>query len=233
MKELESSIALRIALAAKVLPDISVGQLVDVLHELLSSPLNDKKLKKITTSTLKEGIKSMDDELELSNSQLESAVQHLWAEEASTESMPVIKPYVDGDMPNSLRIAVASNNAELLNGHFGSCIRFLVYQLSKDEIRLIDIRSTAKADMAEDSNLFRAKLIEDCHIIFLQSVGGPAAVKVIRADIYPIKVPITMDAMDKLIEFQAVLDAPPPWVAKILGVSAENRKRFEYAEDDA
>jgi len=65
----------------------------------------------------------------------------------------------------------------------------------------------------------------------VQSIGGPAAAKVIRADIYPIKVPDVVEAVDKLHEFQAVFDAPPPWFAKILGVSAEDRKRFNYSEE--
>ena len=41
-----------------------------------------------------------------------------------------IKPYQEGDMPNSIRIAVASNTGEQLDGHFGSCHRYLIYQLS-------------------------------------------------------------------------------------------------------
>ena len=113
-----------------------------------------------------------------------------------------------------------------LNGHFGSCIRFLIYQLSRDTYRLIDIRSTIEADSSDDKNLFRANLIKDCHVLFVQSIGGPAAAKVIRADVYPIKVPEGAEAQDKLEEFQKVFDAPPPWLAKALGRSAEERKRF-------
>jgi len=64
----------------------------------------------------------------------------------------------------------------------------------------------------------------------VQSIGGPAAAKVIRADIYPIKVPEAIEVPTKLQEFQQVFDAPPPWLAKILGVSAEDRTRFQYEE---
>ena len=46
-----------------------------------------------------------------------------------------------------------------------------------------------EADLAEDKNLWRAQLIGDCHVAYVVSIGGPAAAKVIRADIYPIKVP--------------------------------------------
>jgi hypothetical protein len=53
--------------------------------------------------------------------------------------------------------------------------------------------------------------------MFVQSIGGPAAAKVIRADIYPIKVPDVTEAVDQLKEFQKVFDAPPP-CSQALGV---------------
>jgi nitrogen fixation protein NifX len=137
-----------------------------------------------------------------------------------------VQSYKEGDLPNSIRVAISSNSGALVNGHFGSCIRFLVYQLSATEHRLIDIRSTIEADSAEDRNLFRANLIKDCHVLFVQSIGGPAAAKVIRADIYPIKVPEVIEAEAKLTEFQSVFAAPPPWLAKALGKTAEERVRF-------
>ena len=54
----------------------------------------------------------------------------------------------DGAVP-SLRIAIASDSGDALNGHFGSCLRFLVYQVSPTEIRLVDIRDTMDAEFAE------------------------------------------------------------------------------------
>ncbi len=64
--------------------------------------------------------------------------------------------------------------------------------------------------------------------MFVQSIGGPAAAKVIRADIYPIKVPDVTAAVTQLLEFQKVFDAPPPWMSKALGRSAEERVRFSH-----
>ncbi|HSN24104.1 MAG TPA: NifB/NifX family molybdenum-iron cluster-binding protein, partial [Methylomicrobium sp.] len=144
--------------------------------------------------------------------------------------LPQVLSYKDGDMPESIRIAIASNTGSLLNGHFGSCIRFLVYQLSREDCRLIDIRSTVEADSAEDRNQFRVNLIQDCQLLFVQSIGGPAAAKVIRGGIYPVKVPEVIDAAEKLREFRNVFDAPPPWLAKVLGKSPEERKRLAVHE---
>ena len=230
MSQLPRELALRIALAARVLPDVDVPRLIEILHEKVGMPLDDEKLKSITVTNLKTGIGSLDGEedgedIDIGLANIKLAVRYLWGEETD-ENLPEVQPYKDGDMPESIRIGVASNSGELLNGHFGSCLRFLVYQLSKDEHRLIDIRSTIGADDSDDRNLFRVNLVRDCQVLFMQSIGGPAAAKVIRADIYPIKVPDVIDAVEQLKTFQSVFDAPPPWMAKALGRTAEERKRF-------
>jgi nitrogen fixation protein NifX len=236
MSQLSRDIALRIALASRVLPGVDIQKLITVLHAKLGSPLDDEKLKSITVTNLKTGIGSHDGEedgedIGIGLENIKLAVRYLWGDETGDEGIPQVQPYREGDLPESIRVAIASNASNLLNGHFGSCIRFLVYQLSRNDMRLIDIRSTIEADSADDRNLFRANLIKDCQVLFVQSIGGPAAAKVIRADIYPIKEPDVFDAIDKLTEFQKVFDAPPPWMAKILGKTAEERKRFNYDED--
>jgi nitrogen fixation protein NifX len=237
MQQLTRELALRVALASRVLPGVDVQKLLGVLHEKVGSPLDDEKLKSITVTNLKTGIGSLDGEedgedIGIGLENIKLAVRFLWGEEEGDDGLPQVQPYKDGDLPESIRIAIASNSGAMLNGHFGSCIRFLVYQLSKDDVRLIDIRSTVEADSADDRNLFRANLIKDCQVLFVQSIGGPAAAKVIRADIYPIKVPDVISADEQLREFQKVFLAPPPWMAKVLGKTAEERKRFSHDGGD-
>jgi len=237
MTQLSRELALRIALASRVLPGVDVPKLITVLHAKVGSPLDDEKLKSITVTNLKTGIGSHDGEedgedIGIGLENIKLAVRYLWGDEAGDEDIPQVQPYRDGDMPESIRVAIASNAGALLNGHFGSCIRFLVYQLSRTDMRLVDIRSTIEADSSDDRNLFRTNLINDCQVLFVQSIGGPAAAKVIRADIYPIKVPDVIDATVQLTEFQKVFDAPPPWMAKVLGKSAEERKRFSHHDDE-
>lgn len=235
MEQLDRGLALRIALASRILPGVDVGDLVSILHDRVGSPLDDEKLKSVTVTNLKTGIGSHDGEedgedIGIGLENIKLAVRYLWGEEAEDEHIPEIQLYKEGDIPNSIRVAISSNSGATLNGHFGSCLRYLVYQLSKDDMRLIDIRSTIDADDTDDRNLFRVNLIKDCHVVFVQSIGGPAAAKVVRADIYPIKVPDVIEAELQLKEFQKVFDSPPPWFAKILGVSPEQRKRFHYEE---
>lgn len=60
--ELPRELALRIALAVRILPAISVPKLLEILHERLGSPLEDEKLKAITVNNLKTGLGSLDGE---------------------------------------------------------------------------------------------------------------------------------------------------------------------------
>ncbi|GBE11212.1 dinitrogenase iron-molybdenum cofactor [bacterium BMS3Bbin12] len=222
--------ALRIALAARVLPGVDVRRLLQVLDDRVGAPLTAEKLAAVTVTRLKGGLAGEEDGegSGIGMEHLEQAVRCLRGEEAGApDRPPAVRPYRDGDMPGSIRVAVASNGAEALDGHYGSCSRFLIYQVGPGEVRLIDIRSTDGADRAEDKNTFRAGLIGDCHVAYLQSIGGPAAARVVRAGVLPLKVPEGGNAPEVLAQLQAVMaGSPPPWLAKIVGVPARQRVRF-------
>lgn len=229
---LPRELALRIALAARVLPGIDVRQLLTVLEKRIGLPLTESKLTTVTVTHLKTGLASLDGEEDgedagIGMEYLKLAVRYLWGEDVVEENLPTVEKYEEGDMPDSIRIAVASNGAEQIDGHFGSCPRFLIYQLSKTELKLIDIRSTDGADDAEDKNAFRAELAKDCHVMYVQSVGGPAAAKIVRSGIYPMKVPEGGNAREVLLQLQEVMNGhPPPWLAKVMGIPAEQRTKY-------
>lgn len=228
---LTREVALRIALASRVLPGIDPRRLLEVLIERLGAPLTEKRLAKITVTDLKTGFASVDgeedgEETGIDMEYFKQAVTYLWGEETVEPDLPTPSPYNEGDMPGSIRVACASNGEELLDGHFGSCPRFLVYQVSPEEVRLIDLRSTEGADSSDDKNAFRANLVKDCHVLYVQSIGGPAAAKVVKAGIHPIKIPEGGQAREAIENLQTVLTGtPPPWLAKVMGISPEDRAR--------
>lgn len=225
--------ALRIALAARALAEVNAGAFAAKLGDRIGLPVTEAKLAKVTVADIKlilsgeEGV-----EPDVDGASIKLAVRHLWGDSGDAEHLPRLEAYADGDLPGSLRVAVASNTEENLDGHFGSCPRFLVYQVARNEMRLIDIRSTLLADDAEDKNVARAELINDCQIVYVQSIGGPAAAKAVRANVHPVKVPDGGAARVTLQRLQTVLDAPPPWLAKILGVEAKSLSRFAEQDED-
>lgn len=221
--------ALRIALAARAMPGISLPQLIDVLQNRIGKDQIDADdLRSLTVTDLKTAFASADGEedgedIGIGLEAMKLAVRILWGD-TQGETLPPEQPYAEGDMPGSVRVALASDSGEALNGHFGSCIRYLVYQVSPAEIRLVGVRDALEADFAPDKNGFRVQLIADCHVLYVVSIGGPAAAKVIRADIYPMKRLQGGPAMEVLTEFQQMMSqSPPPWLSKILGVAPGQR----------
>jgi nitrogen fixation protein NifX len=225
--------ALRIALAAKALPEVDMSGLVAKLGSQLGIPITEEKLATVTVADLKLMLSGEETvEPDVDNASIKLAVRHLWGEPGDAANFPELDAYAEGDMPGSLRVAVASNSEQNLDGHFGSCPRFLVYQVGRNDIRLIDVRSTLITDDAEDKNVARAELVGDCQIVYVQSIGGPAAAKAVRANVHPVKIPEGGQASAVLKRLQAVLDAPPPWLAKILGVEAKSLKKYASVEEE-
>jgi len=236
VSNLSRDAALRIALAARVLPDIGVGKLLDILHRRIHGELDPESLKTITVTDLKTGFASVDGEedgedIGIGLPALKEAVRILWGEQ-DAEELPEVRQYA-APLEHAIRVAISSNSGELLNGHFGSCLRYLIYDVNTVAYRLVDVRSALEADFSDDRNAFRADLIRDCQVLYVVSVGGPAAAKVIRAGVYPIKQIDGGTAADVLAGLQRVMaGTPPPWLAKVLGVGAEARVRFARSEPE-
>jgi nitrogen fixation protein NifX len=218
-------VALRIGLAARRLPGITATDLIEALQERLGDTIDEQGLSRITVGHLKAVFgQSADvdgDEEAERDTQIEDmvafkdAVRILWGE-PTNEDLPKLEE--PSDTGESVRVAFASNSGEELDGHFGSCLRFLVYQVSAEQVRLVSIRDTAGADLSADKNSFRVGLIKDCKILYVVHVGGPASAKVIKADIHLISVPEGGNARSLLRQLQRVLSgSPPPWLAKALG----------------
>lgn len=222
--------ALRLALAARELPGVTAAGLVTALAERLGLPLTEAKLGGVTVTDLRE-ILAGDHADEncavgVAHETLKEAVKLLWGDGVVHSDLPPVQEYADGDMPRSIRVACASNNGETLDGHFGSCERFLIYQVSAGEIRLVEVRPTLEADHAEDRNAARAVLIGDCQVGYFQSIGGPAAAKVVRAGVHPVKVAKAAEAREILVELQKAIASPPPWLAKVMGVEAASLAQY-------
>ena len=228
---LSRELALRIGLAARALPDTDAKRLLSVLTDCIGLPITEEKIAGITLKTLKSALAG--EFLDVDEPLLTHALSILKSGLRYSPSARKQESYVDGDMPGSVRIACASNDGINVDGHFGSCSQFMIYQVSADEARLIDIRDTDIPDdlEVEDKNVFRAELIQDCQVLYIASVGGPAAAKIVKLGIHPMKLP-SIEAIAGIIDqLQTVIaGTPPPWLAKVMGVDASNRFRFEREE---
>jgi nitrogen fixation protein NifX len=227
---ISDEIALRIGLAARELPETDAARLLRVLDDAIGLPPTLDTLSSLTVKNMK---RAGDGEFaDVDTGAIKSALAHLKGEmDLQNEPLPEVESYSEGVMPTSIRVACASNKGDLLDGHFGSCRRFLVYQVSKDESRLIEIRNIDHTREVDDKNGYRASLIDDCQILFVASIGGPAAAKVIKAGAHPIKKQQAVPAPEEIANLQqAIAEDAAPWLAKVMGHSAEQRVRFEREE---
>lgn len=219
--------ALRIGLAARVLPDMDIPRLLRLLGEAVGRPPTVEKLNHLRLSQLRQAAGGELDGLD--TAALKQAMAYLNGQVVPLEDAPPppLEDYMDGDLPQSVRVACASNGGEQLDGHFGSCGRFLIYQVNAGGCRLIDVRVVDSLAPVEDKNSYRAALIGDCHLLYVVSIGGPAAAKVIRQGLHPVKQPEGGHARTHMLRLSRVLAGPmPPWLAKIQGQTPEQRVRF-------
>lgn len=225
---LSRELALRIGLAARALPDTDAKRLLSVLTACVGLPITEEKIVGINLKALKTAVAG--EFLDVDEPLLTHALSILKSGLHSHTGVQERQAYADGDMPGSVRIACASNDGINVDGHFGSCSQFMVYQVSADEARLIDIRNPDIPEGLEvdDKNVFRAELIQDCQVLYIASVGGPAAAKIVKLGIHPMKLPGIDTIADIIDQLQTVIaGTPPPWLAKVMGIEATNRFRFE------
>ncbi len=232
---LTDDIALRIGLAARTLPDTDPARLLKVLADAVRLPPTAEALAGLKVKDLKA---AADGELaEVDAGALKQAVALLKGEAGmDIAPPPPVEPYADGDMPGSIRVACASNGGEQVDGHFGSARRFLVYQVAADGHRLIDCRDIddSAAEVSDDKNNHRAGLIADCQVLYCASIGGPAAAKVVKRDIHPIKLADNPAASACMAELSRILNhKAPPWLAKVMGADTDERVRFEREATEA
>ncbi|TCT19789.1 dinitrogenase iron-molybdenum cofactor biosynthesis protein [Thiobaca trueperi] len=230
---LSDDIALRIGLAARTLPDTDPARLLRVLADAVGLPPTAERLAGLKVKDLKQAASG--DLADLDMDALRAALAILKGEAGlQLAPLPPTDPYIEGEMPDSIRVACASNGGEELDGHFGAARHFLIYQVSATESRLIDVRTVDESQAGDDRNAYRAELIADCQVLYVASIGGPAAAKVIKRDIHPIKDADGGSARKRMLALQPILASnPPPWLAKAMGQAPEARVRFEREEVEA
>ena len=182
--QLPAHLALRIALAARELNGVDNARLLRALLAISGEPITEARLGKLRVARLRaQLLDPAGDELSLTPSerQLQRAVSLLKGRgvRMPEEPLPVAEPYRDGELADSVRIACASDQGECLDGSFGRCARYLIYQVSPSSSRLIALREPGSVAADEDRHARRAALLQDCQLLYTLSIGGPAAAKVV------------------------------------------------------
>ncbi|MBK5909929.1 nitrogen fixation protein NifX [Rhodothalassium salexigens] len=148
----------------------------------------------------------------------------------------LIEPEETMTSETPLKIAIATNDRETLDAHFGSARTFAVYEVTPTASRMVEVLAFDDAtdqdgqhDLVDDRITPKVDALAGCALLFVLAIGGPAAAKVVRAGIHPIKRKAPEPIADLIAQTQAMLDGtPPPFLRKALG-----RPKTGFASDYA
>ncbi|MBM9400566.1 nitrogen fixation protein NifX [Gluconacetobacter azotocaptans] len=145
--------------------------------------------------------------------------------------LQLIEPETGGDKADApkvkLRIAVATQDMKSMNAHFGSARRFAVWDVTPTDAQFVeavgfdDVSDESGAHQTDVDDRIGPKVdaLAGCNLLFVLAIGGPAAAKVVRAQIHPVKLsaPETIASVVARVQVMMVGN-PPPWLRKVMGV---------------
>jgi nitrogen fixation protein NifX len=127
-----------------------------------------------------------------------------------------------------------------LNAHFGSAKKFAIFDVTPETSAFVeaigfddvsDEGGQHKVD-GDDRITPKVEALESVNLLFVCAIGGPAAAKVVKARIHPVKIADEMSFEDVIARVQTMLKGtPPPWLRKVLSV-ATGAEKPNFAEED-
>lgn len=139
-----------------------------------------------------------------------------------------------------MRVAFATHDRTRVDAHFNGAKTFLVYDISAEEhtfLEALQFDSVSNeegnhTDEGDDRLSIKVKALEGISLLFVRAIGGPAAARVVRAKIHPIKLPQDEAITSVIDRIRGMLHTnPPPWLRKVIQDSEAGPERFIDDED--
>jgi len=134
-----------------------------------------------------------------------------------------------------MRIAVATQDRQRVDAHFASAKTFMFFDVSSEghtfleaiQFDTVSDQSGQHQEDGEDRLAAKIGALEGSAMLFVRAIGGPAAARVIRAKVHPVKLPVDEPIADVIERIRSVLKGtPPPWMRKILRDAEAGDERF-------
>jgi nitrogen fixation protein NifX len=120
-----------------------------------------------------------------------------------------------------MKIAFTTSDNAHINAHFGSAKKIDVYEVDKagyNFVETLKFDGNLNEDGNEDKLLPKIEALHDCTIVYVSTIGGSAAARLIRKKITPVKAQSEeqeiAEVLTKLVE--TLNGNPPPWLRKAL-----------------
>jgi nitrogen fixation protein NifX len=120
-----------------------------------------------------------------------------------------------------MKIAFTTIDNVHINAHFGSAKKIDVYEVDQTRYEFVEtlrFDGNLNEDGNEDKLLPKIEALHDCTIVYVSTIGGSAAARLIKRKITPIKAQSEeqeiAEVLTKLV--QTLNSNPPPWLRKAL-----------------
>jgi len=100
-----------------------------------------------------------------------------------------------------IRVAVASNDGQTIQPHFGKADRFLIYEVDGQNVRLTDIRKNNHSSIPDHHRHFSSYLAEnialvsDCGVVLAAQIGPAVQLQLTDRGVMPFQVTGTVDTI--------------------------------------
>ncbi len=118
----------------------------------------------------------------------------------------------------TMKVAFASTDKVHVDEHFGRAEQFYIWEVGPDDAEMtgvVQVRS--EGDDEADRIEARCAGLDDCALVYVAQIGGPAAARLVQKKIHPIKSKEQEPITDVVAKLQEVLKGcPPPWLRKAM-----------------
>ncbi len=117
-----------------------------------------------------------------------------------------------------MKVAFASTDKVHIDEHFGHAEEFYIWEIGPDAAEFSGVvQVKAEEGYTDDKIEARCAGLEDCALVYVAQIGGPAAARLVQKKIHPIKSKECEPISVVVKKLQEVLKGnPPPWLRKAM-----------------
>jgi nitrogen fixation protein NifX len=117
-----------------------------------------------------------------------------------------------------MKVAFASTDKVHVDEHFGRAEQFYLWEIGPEEAEFTGVvQVKVEGDDEADRIEARCSGLDDCALVYVAQIGGPAAARLVQKRIHPIKSKEQEPIADVVVKLQEVLKgSPPPWLRKAM-----------------
>jgi nitrogen fixation protein NifX len=117
----------------------------------------------------------------------------------------------------SMKVAFASTDKVHIDEHFGKAEEFYIWNIGPEVAEFSGVIQVTDEGDAADRIEARGAALDECALVYVGEIGGPAAARLVQKKIHPLKSKTKEPIADAVAKLQEVMQGnPPPWMKKAM-----------------